>query len=104
MTSLIVENDQVRGIRCGEREFLASSVILATGHSARDVYRYLHYENIEMEAKGLAIGSIPRTSSTRYSIIPRKAVASGSLPPNIAWCARQQAVACTVSACAPAVW
>ena len=42
MTSLIVENDQVRGIRCGEREFLASSVILATGHSARDVYRYLH--------------------------------------------------------------
>ena len=56
MTSLIVENDQVRGIRCGEREFLASSVILATGHSARDVYRYLHSEHIEMEAKGLAIG------------------------------------------------
>lgn len=56
MTSLIVENDQVRGIRCGEREFLSSSVILATGHSARDVYRYLHSEHIEMEAKGLAIG------------------------------------------------
>ena len=31
-------------------------VILATGHSARDVYRYLEEAGIEMEAKGLAIG------------------------------------------------
>ncbi len=56
MTSLIVEGNEVRGIRCGDREFLASTVILATGHSARDVYRYLHGSGVEMEAKGLAIG------------------------------------------------
>lgn len=56
MTSLIVEAGRVRGIRCGEREFLAPCVILATGHSARDVYRHLHSSHIEMEAKGLAIG------------------------------------------------
>ena len=31
-------------------------VILATGHSARDVYRYLNEAGIEIEAKGLAIG------------------------------------------------
>ena len=31
-------------------------VILATGHSARDVYRYLAKEKIEMEAKGIAVG------------------------------------------------
>ncbi len=31
-------------------------VILATGHSARDVYRYLVAENIEIEAKGIAVG------------------------------------------------
>ena len=31
-------------------------VILATGHSARDVYRYLAEANIEMEAKGIAVG------------------------------------------------
>ncbi len=56
MTSLIIKDGEVHGIRCGEKEFLASSVILATGHSARDVYRYLHSSGIEMEAKGLAIG------------------------------------------------
>lgn len=56
MTSLIVEGNEVRGIRCGDREFLAPCVILATGHSARDVYRHLHSSHIEMEAKGLAIG------------------------------------------------
>ncbi|MDE5948490.1 MAG: FAD-binding protein, partial [Prevotella sp.] len=31
-------------------------VILATGHSARDVYRYLDEEKVEMEAKGIAVG------------------------------------------------
>ena len=31
-------------------------VILATGHSARDVYRYLAESEIEMEAKGIAVG------------------------------------------------
>ena len=56
MTSLILDNGVVKGIRCEEKEFLGSSVILATGHSARDVYRYLRSENIDMEAKGLAIG------------------------------------------------
>jgi uncharacterized FAD-dependent dehydrogenase len=38
-----------------EKEFLGP-VILATGHSARDVYRYLVNENIEVEAKGIAVG------------------------------------------------
>lgn len=31
-------------------------VILATGHSARDVYRYLHDRQIPIEAKGIAVG------------------------------------------------
>ena len=35
---------------------LQGPVILATGHSARDVYRYLDGAGIELEAKGLAIG------------------------------------------------
>jgi hypothetical protein len=38
-----------------EKEFLGP-VILATGHSARDVYRYLAAEGIEIEAKGIAVG------------------------------------------------
>ncbi len=57
MTSIIIHGDEVQGIRCQDgREFRARAVVLATGHSARDVYRYLHSRHIEMEAKGLAIG------------------------------------------------
>ena len=38
-----------------EKEF-RGPVILATGHSARDVYRYLSTAKIEIEAKGIAVG------------------------------------------------
>lgn len=37
-------------------ETYRGSVILATGHSARDVYRYLADAKIEIEAKGIAVG------------------------------------------------
>ena len=55
MEALLTEGDRVVGIRCGERTFMGP-VILATGHSARDVYRYLHGQGIELEAKDLAVG------------------------------------------------
>ena len=56
MTELIIEEGKVCGIIAGGQEMRASAVILATGHSARDVYRHLAESNIELEAKGLAIG------------------------------------------------
>ena len=56
MTDLLIEDDRVIGCRTAdEREFLGP-VILATGHSARDVYRLLASRNIEIEAKGIAVG------------------------------------------------
>ena len=55
MTQLIVGGDQVVGVVAGEREY-RGPVILATGHSARDVYRYLAEAKIEIEAKGIAVG------------------------------------------------
>ena len=55
MTHLLVEQDKVVGCVAGERSFMGP-VILATGHSARDVYEYFAKENIEMEAKGIAVG------------------------------------------------
>ena len=55
MTELLVEGDKVVGIRAGSGSLLGP-VILATGHSARDVYRYLHAAGIEIEAKPLAVG------------------------------------------------
>ena len=57
MTGIIIEKERVVGIECeGNKTFRASAVILATGHSARDVYRWLYQNDIEIEAKGIAVG------------------------------------------------
>ncbi len=61
MTRLLVQADKVVGIEAecmadGQTKTFRGPVILATGHSARDVYRYLHTAKIEIEPKGLAIG------------------------------------------------
>lgn len=55
VTGLILEDNVVKGVRTNSGE-VRGAVIMATGHSARDVYRFLHKENIALEAKGLAIG------------------------------------------------
>ena len=54
MTSLILEGDKVVG--CVADKEYRGPVILATGHSARDVYHYLADAKIEIEAKGIAVG------------------------------------------------
>lgn len=61
MTELLIEKEHVVGIRAvnhiDNREMeLQGPVILATGHSARDVYRYLNDQHIEIAAKGIAVG------------------------------------------------
>lgn len=58
MTDLLVKEGKIKGIvvNQGEREFLAEAVILATGHSARDVYHLLHQKGITIEAKPFALG------------------------------------------------
>lgn len=61
MTRLVVEGERVMGVEAvdlktgGELTF-HGPVILATGHSARDVYRLLVESNIHIEAKGIAVG------------------------------------------------
>ena len=54
MTQLILQGDEVVGC-IADKEY-RGPVILATGHSARDVYRYLAEAKIEIEAKGIAVG------------------------------------------------
>ena len=78
MTSLLIDGDRVVGVvASGANETNGANganrpngpsgttehdmefrgpVILATGHSARDVYRYLSGAGIEIEAKGIAVG------------------------------------------------
>ena len=61
MTRFILEGDRVIGVEAvnlatGAEENYRGPVILATGHSSRDVYRYLASSKIEIEAKGIAVG------------------------------------------------
>ncbi len=65
MTRLILEADRVVGVEAVANSLLSTlhsqltfrgPVILATGHSARDVYRYLAEAKVEIEAKGIAVG------------------------------------------------
>lgn len=56
MDALIVAGYKVCGIETNTGETFMGPVILATGHSARDVYRQLATQGIEMEAKGIAVG------------------------------------------------
>lgn len=56
MDALLIEGDQVTGITTDTGKELHGPVILATGHSARDVYRWLYSNGVELEAKGIAVG------------------------------------------------
>lgn len=56
MDALIIEGNEVKGIETNTGKSILGPVILATGHSARDVYRWLASNNVEIEAKGIAVG------------------------------------------------
>ena len=56
MDRLIIENNRVVGIETNNGKTFRGPVILATGHSARDVYRWLYRNGVQIEAKGLAVG------------------------------------------------
>ncbi len=62
VTDLILRNGRIAGVTAqnpdtgAHREWLADAVVLATGHSARDIYRLLHAKGIAIEAKPFALG------------------------------------------------
>lgn len=57
VTDFIIEDKKMKGVVTNEREeYLADAVILATGHSARDIFHLLHRKNITIEAKPFALG------------------------------------------------
>ncbi len=56
MDALIIEKGKVVGIETNTGKTFRGPVILATGHSARDVYRWLYDNGVQLEAKGIAVG------------------------------------------------
>lgn len=56
VSDFILENNEIKGVTTSNNEGFEGPVILATGHSARDIYRGLHKRDIELEAKTFAMG------------------------------------------------
>ena len=57
LTDFILDNNTIKGIKCQDGSSIeADAVILATGHSARDIFELLAQKNILIEAKPFALG------------------------------------------------
>jgi len=57
VTDFIIDDNKIQGVVTQKGEKLKSkAVILATGHSSRDIYELLHKKNILLEAKSFAMG------------------------------------------------
>ncbi|MDF2436126.1 MAG: FAD-dependent dehydrogenase [Bacteroidota bacterium] len=62
VNDLIIKENAVKGVICKDlientsKEFTSDNVILATGHSARDIFELLHKKNILIEGKTFAMG------------------------------------------------
>lgn len=56
VSDLIISGNKLKGVLAGDKKFEAESVILATGHSARDIYYLLEKHKVLTEAKPFALG------------------------------------------------
>lgn len=57
VTDFFIEGNSIKGvITTGNEKFLSPYVILATGHSARDIYDICHIRNVNLELKPFAMG------------------------------------------------
>ena len=56
MTDLITENNLIKGIVTDKDTYETDALILATGHSAKDVYKILYKHNVPMEQKSFSVG------------------------------------------------
>lgn len=82
VTDFILNGDAIKGVRIANKtELTADAVLLATGHSARDIFHLLHQKKIPIEFKPFALGvriehpqalidSIQYHSSARGDFLP----------------------------------
>ncbi len=57
LTDLLIENGQLVGIEINQNQKIDfKHAILATGHSARDIFELLHNKGLELKAKAFALG------------------------------------------------
>ena len=84
VTDLIIQGNSFRGVKTKSGTvFFADHVILATGHSARDIFELLHQKEIEIELKPIAVGvRVEHAQSLIDSIQYHCDVRSEYLPPS----------------------
>ena len=57
VTDFVIKNNEMQGVVLRNGAVIsATKVILATGHSARDIYELLHRKGVQIEAKPFALG------------------------------------------------
>lgn len=56
VTDLKIANKRIQGVWCGDELYEGAAVVLAAGHSARDMYELLHRRGVRIEAKAFAMG------------------------------------------------
>lgn len=56
VTDIEIKNGRAAGVRCGDTLVEGAAVVIAAGHSARDIYEMLDARGIELEAKPFAMG------------------------------------------------
>ncbi|MFM6938623.1 MAG: NAD(P)/FAD-dependent oxidoreductase [Aquirufa sp.] len=83
VTDFLIENNQIEGIVLADgKSHEAKHILLATGHSARDIFELLQSKNIAIEAKPFAIGvRIEHTQKMIDSSQYKLAVRPDYLPP-----------------------
>lgn len=82
VTGFILHNDSITGVQTADGdEWKGDAVILATGHSARDIFLLLHRQNIAIEFKPFALGvRVEHPQALINSIQYHHAAYSESLP------------------------
>ncbi|HCN13610.1 NAD(P)/FAD-dependent oxidoreductase [Alistipes sp.] len=56
VTDIEIRRGRAAGVWCGDELVEGAAVVLATGHSARDIYELLHRRGVRLEAKPFAMG------------------------------------------------
>ena len=81
ITDLVIDQGRLQGVVSEEgEEFMGLGVILATGHSARDVFKMLHEKDVHMEAKPFALGVRIEHAQGLIDTIQYHCADRGSLP------------------------
>lgn len=83
VTGFIAGNGVLKGVKTADGDaFIAAAVILATGHSARDIFHLLHNEGLLIEAKPFALGVRAEHPQTLIDQAQYKCASRGEwLPP-----------------------